>query len=169
MKRIRPVGVRADRRRGFTLTEILVTMLIMGIVAAAVFPLFIVCHRFWRSVNLRVEVDRRATLALNRMVYGVGASHGLRTARQGTVMLTPAEDGWSLSYVDVKNRTNRIVYSQTDHRLTLHPGPTTLGEQIESAQAVVNPRTLDLTVRVHQVEGRFEATGMAQTSIRWRN
>jgi hypothetical protein len=144
-------------------------MALLGLVIGGVYALYFSIQRFWRAASLRMEADRLATLAVNRMVYGYGDRRGLRTARAGSVTLQMLEDGWDLLYVTGNEQTNRFEYRASAGTLMLQPGGAVLGKGVSNAEAVLRAQSADLRVQTHLAEGRFQAGGDFQTTVRWRN
>lgn len=160
---------RSRRRRGgFTLTESLLAIAFTAAMATSGLTLYLMYQRVWQSVKLQIEADRRATLALNRMLYGVGNRKGLRSARGSSVTLENASGGWNLSYVGFANQTNRIEFRSAPATLTLQPGNILLGTNIVQASAAVTYLEAELMVRSGIAEGRFTATNEVRTLVRWR-
>ena len=68
-------------RGGFTLVEALIAVAISTVVLASAWGLFVTYLAAQGDLAVQVEANRIATMALSRMVYGVGGSNtGLRAA-----------------------------------------------------------------------------------------
>ena len=161
---------RMQRRSGYTLPEVLIAGFLMVLVIGGTLVLYLLYQRMWRSASLRMESDRLATLAVNRMVYGIGERRGLRMARAGSVLLEPLGDvGWNLIYVTSNNQTNRFEYRRADREIRMQPGSRLVGEHVDDATAALNPPLVNIAVRVALREGRFAASSELSTSVRCRN
>ncbi|MFH1476954.1 MAG: hypothetical protein ABIH24_05625 [Verrucomicrobiota bacterium] len=64
----------------FTLLELMIAVGLFGLVMAGSFSVYIMCQRMWRATSLGMDTSRMASLAIERMVYGVGNNSGLRAA-----------------------------------------------------------------------------------------
>lgn len=159
---------RRWRRAGFTLTESLLAAFFTAMLATGGLTLYLMYERLWRSVNLQIETERRATLAMSRMLYGVGARRGLRAARGSSVALENVAGGWNLSYIGFANQTNRIEFRSTNTTLKLQPGNILLGTNVVQATVTQTLSRAELMVRVGMTEGRFQATNEVRTLVRWR-
>lgn len=159
---------RMWRRAGFTLTESLLAAVFTALLATAGLTLYLMYQSLWRSVNLQIETERRATLAMSRMLYGVGTRKGLRSARGSSVALENVAGGWNLTYVGFANQTNRVEFRGTNTTLTLQPGNILLGTNVVQATVTQTLSRAELMVRVGITEGRFRATNEVRTLVRWR-
>jgi prepilin-type N-terminal cleavage/methylation domain-containing protein len=74
-------GNGAKRRRGFTLTEVMVSMFITGLVVAGSFSSMIQIQRLWTLAETEIEGTGEAALALQKMVGGWEGNPGLRMAQ----------------------------------------------------------------------------------------
>jgi len=74
------------RFSAFTLVELMIAAGLFGLVAGGAIGLYLVCQRYWFATTLDMKVTRDASLALNRLVYGVGTNHGLRAAAAVTLL-----------------------------------------------------------------------------------
>src|ERR1035437_5332254 len=73
-------GVFFNGSSGFTLLELLIAVGLFGLVMAGSLGVYIMCQRLWRATSLSMDTSRMASLAIERMVYGVGTNGGLRAA-----------------------------------------------------------------------------------------
>ena len=73
-------GMFSNGSRGFTLIELMIAVGLFGLVIAGSLGVYIMCQRTWRATSLSMDTSRMASLAIQRMVYGVGTNSGLRSA-----------------------------------------------------------------------------------------
>jgi len=114
---------RTNGRRssgGFTLAEMAVAMGIGTVVIAGMLTLFITFLRSYNSTTLMRNTSARASIALERMVYGVGTNAGLREAQTNDVVVTYPSGGWRIAYTNLicqyTTNTQSIIWSNsTDH------------------------------------------------------
>lgn len=86
--------------RGFTLVELLIALGLFGLVMAGSFSVYIMCQRMWRATALSMNTARMASLAIERMVYGMGNNSGLRAAASIVVDTNHHKDAVSVNYWD---------------------------------------------------------------------
>jgi len=67
-------------RDGLTLVEVLVASAIATIVIAGSVAFYLMAHTAWIDCSKRVPLQRRASLAMEKMVRGVEGIHGIREA-----------------------------------------------------------------------------------------
>ena len=102
---------------GFTLVEMAVSMAILTVVIAGTLTLFISFLRSYNATTLLRNTSARSSLALERMVYGVGTNMGLREATASDVSVTYPSGGWKIAYTNLyfQYSTNTLrVYDQSD-------------------------------------------------------
>jgi type II secretory pathway pseudopilin PulG len=160
---------RRSGRGGYTLIEVTMASAISLMVLGASIGLFLGVQRSWSETNLRVGVDSDVNLALSRMVYGMGASLGLRCASQATC--TAQGSDWTLAYRTGGDtaQNNSFVYSAADRTLVFNPGGQTICRDLTFARVYVQGGGLVVTLRVERVEGRFSARRELGTEIAFRN
>ena len=66
--------------RAFTLLEVLIATALFGLVIAGTIEVYIMCNKLWHATSLSMQTTRESSLALSRMIYGMGTNSGLRTA-----------------------------------------------------------------------------------------
>lgn len=102
-----------SRRNGFTLVELLIAVGLFGLIMAGVISVYLICQRMWLATTMKMQTTMTATMALNRMVYGIGTNHGLRAAAK-VVMLTNFygyRDPGATNYPLAPNATNHCLIS----------------------------------------------------------
>ena len=67
-------------RNGFTLVEVMMALGLFLLIVAGTISVYLMCHEVWRSTSLKMDTTQYASIALARMVYGLGTNNGLRTA-----------------------------------------------------------------------------------------
>jgi prepilin-type N-terminal cleavage/methylation domain-containing protein len=157
------------RNAGFTLMEVSFASAIFTIVMVGVFPLYMMYRTIWAKMSIELDVARRASTAINNLVYGTGNNSGLRGARN-IAIATNIYSGWTLDYTDVQNMTNEVVYDADGRTITATPGPVVICRNVKSA-SLSSPtnRKVDISVTVARTEGRFARSCTFNTSIRLRN
>ncbi len=155
---------RLQFQRGFTLAEMLVAVGIGSVVIAGTMTLFVTYLRFYNSTSLMRNCASRASLALERMVYGVGANVGLRAAQSSTVSVTYPSGGWRIQY-----NTNLVFqYTVAAKTITDQANKIICSNVISSTLTYpTNSCTISLTV-VEVGGGRIVTNTMAST-VQFRN
>jgi len=64
----------------FTLLEVMIAVALFGLVMAGTIEVYIICNKLWHATSLSMETSRTASLAIQRMVYGLETNCGLRSA-----------------------------------------------------------------------------------------
>lgn len=153
-------------RQGFTLTEVLIAMGILGLVVAGGLSLYLLQQRAWRATELDIAAAHEANMALYRMVYGAGGRRGLRTAKE--VSINASSDGWTLSY-ETPTQANQIEFVESESRMLLHPGGEVVGRDITEASAIVSQGRVRIAVTSAARRGRLQSAYTAVTEVRPRN
>lgn len=83
---------------GFTLVEMLISVSIVTIVIVGTFNVFVQTIRSYNATSLMSVASKRASLALDRMVVGVGTNYGLREAQAASITVSSNSTSWQLSY-----------------------------------------------------------------------
>lgn len=85
---LRPSRLRwSVLRKGFTLAEVLITGLILGIIMAMLFGVIKLAMTYWNKTNVRVQAEQNARTAMEAMANDFRQSNG---ATSGAGLLTPS-------------------------------------------------------------------------------
>lgn len=160
------------RKRGYTLIEVLLASALSTLVLASALGLFLSYQWAHHDLALCVEAQRKATMALSRMVYGVGGTNrGLRTA--GNIQVVAGGDGWTLQTEDDEGMAGGTYeYRASQQALFYLPAGGTevqFADSIAQADAAIVSNALSLNIRVDLQQGRLSTTQALNTVIRWRN
>lgn len=158
-------------RSGFTLLEVLNSMVLGALILGAGLTSYIMIYRAWFGVDARVRADHDINLALNQMVYGVDDRFGLRTATIRTIKRTDSTAGWTLSYQTGGSapQSNAFVYTRAASNLVFNPGARMVCRDVSLADVAILPRTLIVTLRVDRVSGKVHVRREIGTQIELRN
>lgn len=156
--------------RGFTLTEVMFSSGIITIIIAGVFPVYFMYRQVWGKTSLDLETTRRASTAIEHLVYGTGNNAGLRGARNVTVS-TNVSGGWHLEYTDVEDKTNSVTYiaDATNGTISATPGPVTIGRYVTAASILQVTGGIHVAVTVARSDGRFSSTRTMGSFVSYRN
>ena len=92
-------AIRALRSTGgFTLVEMCISMGIVTLVTVGMFNVFWQVLKTYNETSLMSITAKQASMAVDRMVIGIGTNAGLREAQASTVTTTSTTTNWQLSY-----------------------------------------------------------------------
>ena len=164
-------------RDAFTMVEVMIASSISMLVMVGLITFFISTYAYWHNVNLRMEADSDANIAMSRMVYGMGDRLGLRTAKE--VNYTEVKKSgkvaeWTLNYVTGGGtpQANSFVYSVVGRSLILKSGAKQqiAGRDIGQATVAISNKILTLELCVEKKEqGKVKASRKIDTKIHFRN
>src|SRR5450759_3671085 len=86
--------------RAFTLLELMIAVGLFSLVMAGSLGVYIMCQRLWRATSLNMDTSNLASLAIQRIVYGVGTNSGLRAATASIWVDTNKQNAVSSNYWD---------------------------------------------------------------------
>ncbi|MGA2220447.1 MAG: prepilin-type N-terminal cleavage/methylation domain-containing protein [Verrucomicrobiia bacterium] len=99
---MKPSGIKARRfSGGFTLVEMAVSMAILTMVIVGAWNVFTLFQRSYNETTLMRTAAARASLALDRMVYGVSTNPGLREVQSSSIVITYPSGGWKIAYTNI--------------------------------------------------------------------
>ncbi len=158
---------------GFTIIEVLIASFLTIVVLTSAWSLFIAYQQIWRETSVRVEANRTASMALHRIVYGMGsASCGLRGAGDA-VLTSSTTNGWILNYTDRSNNPAGTFQYRGDTRTLSYTPPSgadqVVAQSISSSLVNIQSNALTVSIEVDLTQGRFSSTRQLNTTVRWRN
>lgn len=103
---------------GFTLVEVSISTVIAIVVVVGTLNVFISFLRSYNATTLMRNTSTRASLALERIVYGTGTNDGLREAMATNVVTSYSSGGWTLSYSN-NNGTSLKSFQYTTNTLSI--------------------------------------------------
>ncbi len=187
------------RRAGFTMTELMVAAGIFSLVSAGAISLYLVCQRVWHATTMNIHATREVSLALNKIVYGMGTNLGLRAAIRVTLQtncsgwragagyplaanstshgITAAgtpDGSWRMVVLNT-NGTQWIDYNIKASNLVFWPVPNAtnsrlqLGNYIASAQVATNLDGVNISLTAVRRHGQLRGAYGASTFINLRN
>lgn len=136
----------ARARRGYTLTEVMVTVAILGVVVTIASPLMLQVTNFWRLTSARYAIQRDVRTALdliNRLT---------RQAQSATVVIDsvtgqPPCSRLSFSYTNADGNVVPVSFYQTGSKLYMNNnGTIALLSSGLAYIAFTYPRTDDVTI-----------------------
>ena len=152
------------RRTGFTLVEMSVSLAIGSICIAGMLSLYITYLRSFNTTTLMYQSGRRASLALERMVYGISTNPGLREAQVDSVVGTNWATGWSLKY----NTNYWFAYSSTAQIIT-NETRKVLCTNVAASTLTLYTNSCIISVTVVEKGGGDTWTNTMSTLVEFRN
>lgn len=155
------------RKSGFTLVEMMVVQVIFGLVLIALFSFFWGAQNAWKVAELDMETSFDASLALERMVYGVTPDSGIRSGVSATC--TNTASGWVLQVVGMNGTPVSYIYDRNLKTIVLSPGTQTVCTDVSDATAVLTDGGVTLSVTVDRHIGAYDSTITMTTFAVLRN
>jgi len=83
---IMTVARQPARQGSFTLVEVMIAVALFGLIIGGTIEVYIMCSKYWHATALSMETSGMASMAFQRMVYGIGTNCGLRSAASITFL-----------------------------------------------------------------------------------
>lgn len=158
---------------GFTLLEILIATALFGLVVAGTIGVYIMCNKLWHATSLGMQTARESSLALSRMVYGVGTNSGLRSAGTITLDTNFPYGSWMMT---VSNSFGVEYAAYNGYVSNIYFGPDTndtnaiIGRHVSSARVTTNVNgTIGIQLTVVRRDGMFSSSNTVSTTVKMRN
>lgn len=149
---------------GFTLVEVMVATSCMLVAVAGALALFGTYSRSWVITNLQRDTAGAASMALERMVYGVDSEGGLREAQGETVNVDSSGAGWVLSYDE-----DRFLRYDSHLGTIVNENGSVICENLVGASAIETNRGCALSVEVFESGGGRTAAKRMSSFVYFRN
>ncbi len=160
-------GESGYERSGFTLVEIMIVLVTFGLVLIALFSFFWGTQNAWRVAELDMETSFDASLALERIVYGITPDSGIRSGISATCSNTAS--GWVLQVISIDGMPVSYVYDRNLKTIVLSPGAQTVCEDVSDATAVLTDGGVTLSVTVDRRVGAYDSSITMTTFVILRN
>lgn len=128
--------------RGYTLTESMVTVAVVGLLAASAAPLLVNMTNFWRQTTARNEVQRDVRVALDTI------NRYLRQARQSTIMVDQVSGQPPFSRISFTAQSGQVVvfYQEGNElKMKVNSVVSTLSERLAYV-GFTFPRSDDISI-----------------------
>ncbi len=154
------------RRAGgaFTLVEMAVSMAIAIAVVVGTLDLFIFFLRSYNAATLLRNASTRASMGLERMVYGVGTNLNLREAAASQVAVSTSNNYWQITY----NTNFFFRYSGSAQEITDQSGKIICTNVLTSTLAY-NTNGCWVSLTVTDSGGGRTVTNTMATFVKFRN
>ncbi len=150
---------------GFTLVEMLISVAVLTIVIVGTFNVFVQNLRSYNATTLMRTSAVRASMALDRMVYGVGTNNGLREAPQSSVTISNVGSTyWKIAYTN----GTCFQWSSTTKSITDQSGKT-IGTNIFASTLGTNGSGCTISLSAVETGGGRMITNTMATFVQFRN
>ncbi len=164
-------------RHGFTLTEVLMATAIFSMVTAGAAAVYLACTRIWYDSDLRMRTAYEASTVLQKMVYGISGTNGMRAAISTNVAVSSGPWGWRVTYSTPDAANYGFIYrpGAANNGAILASNfwaggdAVVIGTNIVASAVTTNSGGLNVTVSVGIEEGRFSSTNTMSTYVHYRN
>ena len=167
MKRL---AKHSRKRSGFTLPEFTVASSIGVLVLAGVMPVFLMSHSTWSESSLRMSTHLKATVAIERMVFGQSDGTGLRGCTSAS--LATNANGWAIDYTNLEGNMMQYAYSAAASNITFTVDGSNdeviVENVIASSMDLVN-HAMTLSVSVRGTRSGRTNTATSTTTAAFRN
>lgn len=155
---------------GYTLLEMLIVTVVFGLIIAGTFEVYISCGKYWHATTLSVDAARKANLAIQRIVCGMGTNNGLRAASAVTIV-NSTNNAWRLTVSNLSGEVTGIDYDNVQKQIRLWPNTNSIiGNNITTSRVAVNANgTIEIELTVALSDGAFVASNQAGMFISMRN
>jgi prepilin-type N-terminal cleavage/methylation domain-containing protein len=150
---------------GFTLVEMLISVAILTIVIVGTFNVFVQNLRSYNATTLMRTSAMRASMALDRMVYGVGTNNGLREVPKASVTISNVSSTfWRLSFTNNAyfqwSGTNKLISDQSGK---------SIGTNIFASTLSTNGSGCTISLSAVETGGGRIITNTMSTFVQFRN
>lgn len=151
----------------FTLLEVMIAAALFGLVVAGTVSVYIMCNKIWHSTSISMQTARESSLALSRLVYGLEADSGLRSASAITNINFP-DGSWRMT---VSNSFSGVKYIDYNHQeKILSNANSIICKDVSSATVTNNASgTIGIQLTVEKRDGMFIASNTVSTLVNMRN
>jgi prepilin-type N-terminal cleavage/methylation domain-containing protein len=150
---------------GFTLVEMLISVAVLTIVIVGTFNVFVQSLRSYNATTLMRISATHASLALDRMVYGVGTNYSLREAPKASITISNvASTYWKIAYTN----GTYFQWSSTTKKITDQSGKC-IGTNVVASTLSTNGGGASITVSVAESAGGRTITNTMSTFVQFRN
>ena len=136
----------AARKRGYTLSEVMITVLIMGILAGTSAPIMVRVTNFWRQTTARANIERDVRISLETI------NRWLRQAQRKTVKIDQVTGQPPFSRISFSSmKSQSVTFYQDGSKLyqVVSSGTVTTTSLLSNNVgyiAFVYPRTDDISI-----------------------
>ena len=167
------------RQRGFTMTELMVSLVIFALLITGSLSVFIMGLRLWHTSSMDMDTMREASMGIEQMLYGATTnSPGLRQASATNAadpfktVVTTNTAGWNIRFVvqrGAANITNSFGYAKSSGMITNQSRLALCTNVNQSSITMISNNQVSIYIRVTNSLGRITRTNDLTTSVFFRN
>jgi len=160
------------KKHGFTLVELMVTMSILLLVLSAAFSIYIMHQKLWRLNSLIMNTSQDSSLALEKLVYGVHFTPGLREAERDSVVVRqwPTTGKWRIIFDTPSKTRRRFVYDPLRDQVRGNSRMFgVLVENVLDSTLVETNNGVEVSIQVLDTIGGKSWTNEMTTFVQFRN
>ena len=160
--------------RALTIVEVLVASAIIVVVIAGSLAFYLMARSAWIDCSKRIPLQRKASLAMEKMVRGIDGSDGIREAVVQTVLLRDSDsDGKNerIDFTDLSGsgRNFRLVVTEIKYDSSTDPLTTEVTDLAFSYPDLTKPRWLRIELTMGKdVRGEWIYVNL-RTDVKIRN
>jgi hypothetical protein len=165
-------------KRGYSLVEVMLTTGLLSMIMVGSVAVYLACYKTWFASDVSMQAAQKATMAVQRMVYGPYGTNGLRSALSTNIVSVVGSNNWSITYGTADGGWYRFSYVATNKALMFADftgGNSNAAARVVSSKIVASSITpmamTGLTVRVTAVATHrlASATNTLTSFIHYRN
>lgn len=191
--------LRSDKiRNGFTLVELMIVVGLFLLVVSGTTSVFIMCQKIRHATSLQMQTAQDGSLALLKMVYGIGTNCGLRAAAGITAndmhgnctstdyplpanssnhfLTSGSQNGsWRITFSNEFDGLHRIDYNTGASNIVFWPDISSASSRqlicnyVSGAIVSNTDDGISISITVTRNEGRFSSTNQLSTFVKMRN
>ncbi len=160
--------------RAFTIVEVLIASAIIIIVIAGSLAFYLMARTAWIDCSKRIPLQRKASLAMEKMVRGVDGRNGIREADAGSVIISNSDTKIEYtSGIDAKERSFYLSDSKIMHDPNTDPldsSPTVdIAEKVSGLTFAVTGGIVTINLGMQDMVRDRSIKVDLQTEVRCRN
>ncbi len=129
------------RRKGFTLIELLIATAIMLLIIGGTMTIYLMSITAWQEGSMQIVLQRKGSIAMEKMVRGVDGRNGIREAKAGSVTCVNTTSEKSIQYTTIDGKKRKFYLSGSE--IIYDPDTLTPGDHFSIAKYVETPSVDD--------------------------
>jgi len=123
------------------------------------------CNKLWHATSLSMQTTRESSLALSRMIYGMGTNSGLRSA---SAININSGGSWSMTVSNGFGGVQYIYYNSPQKILS--NANSIICNDVSTSSVTINANgTVRIQLTVEKHDGMFRASNTVSTLVNMRN
>lgn len=151
---------------GFTVTELMLSSIIIGFIFIATVTTYIMLDRIWKEDLVLNDLMREANIALEKIIRGVHGNEGLEAARAVTSPLEGLSSD-TVQFTDYNN-TSRSFY-HSDNKIYAAGGESILADAASAVFYNIDNSIMQIDLVTHRYVVNKEIKYHLQARVKRRN